>query len=620
MRKFITAVVILAGGILIILTAGCYSPGGAVPEEGHPAVPQAWTAGDVDAAVSMTLEKIHSPAPTESGIPPQECNYIQYLRFKPVEGSENPQDADAIIVLSPGLLGGAGSLEGISRQLVYMALEQRGINLEVWAIDRRANNLEDLTGLNAAEEAHDTQIAVDYIYNGAEIDGRKFAGFLTGNEEPYLSEFGLELIMRDLYTVITTNVPDPEMRRQKVFVGGHSLGGILTAMFAAWDFDGDPATLEDAGYMNCAGLIALDSVLYTGVGYTKSYVESFYMGLAAEDVLGEDIPSDAAPEDADELYTHLLQSLRDGSLPRILNPVLMLVCPEFFALMEPLAMEAAWRPDEESDLLHRIPYNDGIPLTFLMLHSKDFDNFIYHAPSIRDFRFTNEALFGIIMDDNFQPVNPLQTSIGFLGGGAVAEKQFPLPQDWANLPELSILKSGFNMDGQFIANDAGPSLFELGSGPLYTWINFDEIGDEADPDLTDASGTLTFTTTREEVTDIRDAARFMYTGPTNALEWYFPTRTVLDMMMAVLVQDWGPEHGITLLHQDKVAGMPQITFMAEKGPFIGLTEPLVDYFPPEVIVLEGYNHLDVCVAAPDRPSRRQNEVNDLILDFVIENL
>ena len=43
------------------------------------------------------------------------------------------------------------------------------------------------------------------------------------------------------------------------------------------------------------------------------------------------------------------------------------------------------------------------------------------------------------------------------------------------------------------------------------------------------------------------------------------------------------------------------------------------FFPPEVIVLEGYNHLDVCVAAPDRPSRRQNEVNDPILDFVIEN-
>jgi hypothetical protein len=40
-------------------------------------------------------------------------------------------------------------------------------------------------------------------------------------------------------------------------------------------------------------------------------------------------------------------------------------------------------------------------------------------------------------------------------------------------------------------------------------------------------------------------------------------------------------------------------------------------FMRKIIVVEGYNHLDVCVAAPDRPSRRQNELNDPILDFVL---
>ncbi len=54
-------------------------------------------------------------------------------------------------------------------------------------------------------------------------------------------------------------IPDPEKRRKKVFVGGHSYGGLAASMFAGWDLDGDPETLDDAGYMNCAGLFAFDT-------------------------------------------------------------------------------------------------------------------------------------------------------------------------------------------------------------------------------------------------------------------------------------------------------------------------------------------------------------------------
>ena len=48
--------------------------------------------------------------------------------------------------------------------------------------------------------------------------------------------------------------------------GGHSLGGPLTAAFASWDFDGDPATRRDAGYKQCAGLVGLDTTLALGGG------------------------------------------------------------------------------------------------------------------------------------------------------------------------------------------------------------------------------------------------------------------------------------------------------------------------------------------------------------------
>ena len=60
---------------------------------------------------------------------------------------------DAILVLIPGFMGGANSFDYIGRQLVSMA-EAEGVgSLEVWAVDRRTNCLEDLTGMNAAEAA-----------------------------------------------------------------------------------------------------------------------------------------------------------------------------------------------------------------------------------------------------------------------------------------------------------------------------------------------------------------------------------------------------------------------------------------------------------------------------------
>ncbi len=600
MRRGAGLVIFFCSGMLLLSVAGCYQPGGPVPEGKHAAAARAWTMEDVDAEVVMTLGRVHSPAPDGNGVPPGECDWIHYLRFRPAEGSMDPGDADAVIILIPGLLGGAGSLETISRQMVYMALKQRGKRIEVWAVDRRPNNLEDLTGLNAAEEARDTDVAIDYLYGGAEIGGKRFAGFLGDADVPFLSEFGLELAMNDIYTLITANFPDPALRRQKVFVGGHSLGGPLTALFAGWDFDGDAATLDDAGFMNCAGLIGLDTMLEADL---SSFTET-----PAEEVLGADVTAQAAAN-AGELYASLVEGIRKGSLPRIIPP--MPLGPEIMAMQELLAMEAAWHPDDESTLLRRMPKSSQVDVNLRMLHARALGQFLLPVPYITDFRYTNEALLGIFTDDNFNPINPLQASTGFLEGGAVVRKHFPLPQDLASIPQLSLLKTFINMDGQFVANDAGPNYCRLGRGPLYSWVNFDEIGDASDPDYRDLKGSLTYTTVGEEVSDIQDVARFLYRGPSNALEWYFTTRILLDMLMAAMGH--GPECGIDFLHGDAIDAMPQIDFVAAKGPLL----LIADNLPDDIIVLEGYNHLDVCVAAPDRPSRRPNEVIDPLLDFVL---
>jgi pimeloyl-ACP methyl ester carboxylesterase len=595
MRKILPRAIIILGAILLLVLTGCYMQGGPVPEEKHSSVARAWTMQDVDDAVSITMEKIYSPAPTGNGAPPEECNYIHYLRFGLKEIGTTPSDADAIIVLMPGFLGGANSLEGISRQLVYMAWKQRNKHIEVWVVDRRANNIEDLAGMNAAEEAHDTNVAIDYYYNGAEIDGHKFQGFLTSGDVPYLSEFGLELAMKDVYTVITTNVPDPAVRRQKVFVGGHSLGGPLTAYFAGWDFDGDPATLDDAGYMNCAGLIGLDTIVSPDLNFAEVNLS--------------DLLADAPMSPEEEYYNYVVNVFRTGEQPRFVT--LPVMGTETLALNELMAMEAAWHPDDESTLLDRVPYGDQTRFDLQCLHCGSLDNFLFHVPSIKDFRYTNEAQLGVMVDDNFNPMTALQVSAGFLNGGSVVKKQFPLPEDLASLPALQLVRAAFDMDGQFIANDAGPSLFQLGNGPLYTWANFDEIGDNNDLDYKSTDGSLTYTTAIEEVSDIQDVARFLYKGPTNATEWYFPLRFVADMQAALA--PWGTKYGLNFLHGDKVAGCPLIDFVASKGPLSGM----LDKLPSFVRILEGYNHLDVCVAAPDRPSRRPNELIGPIMDFVL---
>jgi len=272
------AAVCLASLLVLIPLAGCYRPGGPVPEAPHPGVPRAWTQEEVDAAVVMEEQAVAAPLPEEWGAP-DACDEIRFLRFRPADGSTldpadpervNPQTTDAMLVMLPGILEGANGFEYLGRQMVYMAREQDGLDLEIWAVERRPNRLEDLSAANYLEGELDAgritaieaaRMAMGYYYLGEEVNGRVFQGWLKDPDVPFLAEFGLALATEDVFKVIETMVPDPAVRKEKVFVGGHSLGGIMTSMFAGWDRDGDPSTLEDAGFNNCAGLFGFDTTV-----------------------------------------------------------------------------------------------------------------------------------------------------------------------------------------------------------------------------------------------------------------------------------------------------------------------------------------------------------------------
>jgi hypothetical protein len=548
--------------VWIFLLPACYQPGGPVPEA--PVAPA--SREPIPQAVIVEEVLVSSPYPRENGEIPGEllcgwdCDFIRFTRYRP-ETAGAPKPVEAILVLIPGYMGGANSFDYIGRQLVSMAEADDGVgSLEVWALDRRTNCLEDLTGMNAAEAAGDPEIALDYYYHGLELSGNTFQGFLGESDVPFLSEFGLSLLMDDIRKIVSEMLPDGADPKETVFVGGHSAGGGYASYFAGWDFDGNAATEEDAGFSNCAGLIGLDGTV----------------GARSGDFIEE------------TEYARRLGEIRSGAAARL--NLLMGVTPEALALFEIIGMNAHLFPDAESTLSQDAPYSDSVASLMRMLNSRDLIHYLTGTPSFADFRYTNEAVLGAFFDDNFNPVGILQTSMGFLQGGPVVEKDFP--GDLADLLGLF----GIQKEGLFIPWDAGPPN-RLGSGPLYSWVNFDEVGNASDPDYQDSAGVLTYTNWREEVVDIQDVAVSLYRGETNFPEWYYTSRIGLDGQAASA--PYASSYELSFFHNDKIESLPLLNLRASE--------------------LEGYNHQDVLFAAADRPTHRESEILGPMMDFVFAN-
>jgi hypothetical protein len=315
------------------------------------------------------------------------------------------------------------------------------------------------------------------------------------------------------------------------------------------------------------------------------------------------------------VYAELVKNLREDPASDRILPFPM-IGAEVMSLLEALAMLADWAPDSECTMIHEVPYSESVEILLRFFHSRDLATFMDGVPQVTDFRYTNEAMLGVVFDDSFAPVGMIQNSMGFLGGGAMIEKQFPMSDLLENIPLLSdVLGMILGQGDYFIANDAGPSVFELGKGPLYHWVNFDEVGDEEDPLYQDAAGEVTYTTKANEVADIQDVARVIYRGPTNLTEWYFSTRLLIDLMAALF--PYGTDYGLNFLHGDRVGELPKIEFLGEQGVLNGGLMDLL--LPYEYEFIEGYNHMDVLTASANTPDHRENEVIGPLIDFVLEN-
>ena len=605
--------------VVLCALTGCYDPEGPIPEAKKPSTAPLWTDAEVDALVVSTYES--APAIYQVSHPdlPPQCHDVKYLRFKTRSSSDDSAEADAALLLMPGVLEGANGFEYIGRQLVYMAKTQRNKNIEVWSMDRRSNCLEDLTGFEAAEQAHTVTEAEDlllgYYYFGEEIEGKKFAGFLKGKGTEPLKDFGMEQSTLDMYAILQHRIPDPEVSRKKVFVGGHSLGGAHTSLFLAWDMDGDPATSDDQGANLVAGAVGLDTAIGAiGDFVTSSQPADAFVNL---DEAKQQIAAELEAEnntDPSAGYQRLIGWLERGLLPRSVD-VPAIFSAEAIALPEAVGILAAKAPDQESTVLKRMPQSLVVKNLFRLFHTRDSNNFLF-GPFIEDFRYTNEAQVGLMFDAHFSTLAILHTSLGHMHGGPVVGR-WPILSSVRNLPYLGNLVKGVaGSKQQHIAADAGPDRQHLGQGPVYTWADMTEIACADDPIYTDVTGRYEYTNNTEEMVRIEDFVRALYIGPTNLTEWYFPLRIMLDLEMAA--QSWAPEFGINTFNQEAYKTVPTLQIIA-KGS--GL-----NFFIPEEtgriltqIELTGHSHLDPMFATVNTPSLHENRIADNVLDFMISH-
>ncbi|MBL8955316.1 MAG: hypothetical protein JNK82_31370, partial [Myxococcaceae bacterium] len=318
--------------------------------------------------VSIRRDLIRVAAPKPEANPmtgtatPDALDAVVVLRYRVDTAGGPPQPARAVVVLMPGFLGGAGGFDALARAVVRRSTPDAP--LEAWAIDRRANLLEDHAGIDAAADAGNPDVLTSYYFE----PGSTFGGFRSQDDLAYASEWGMASTMADLRAVIA-QVPAAE-RKARVILAGHSLGGTLVAQYAAWDFEGS------AGHDELAGLVMIDSV-------TGREGEPIAVTRDEYETTGVMSPSMGAPVS--------LASVR-GSARYVALPLLE-------ASLYPLGAGAALRAMLRPDLLERdVPRAEALKLLFGLSTLP---------------RFTNRAAFGLVFDAASCPV-----SIAAVNGGA----------------------------------------------------------------------------------------------------------------------------------------------------------------------------------------------------------
>lgn len=342
-------------------------------------IPVDWPSMEVPASTVPTdgvrrdVFRVAGPAPaanpTTMESTPSELDFTQVLRYR--QDTASPVPARAIILAMPGFLAGGAAFEGLARAMVKRGAAS-DFALEVWAIDRRSNLLEDLTGMDTAEAAGDPEIAQGYYFGRETIDGEAFPGYLGQDEVSYMSEWGLETHVDDLRAVLAL-IPEAE-RQGHVFLMGHSLGAFFTEVYAAWRFEDGTRGVEEL-----AGLILIDGILGATPSTETEYNDGTTGGFATPGL------------------TTVRERTRYTELPFLGIDV--------YARAEVLSMRALAAPDE-------VVVDIGRDRTAGLL----LDLSLAEVPAM-----TNRAAIAVAFDDQFAPLSFIRAKLGGLTGGPVEE-------------------------------------------------------------------------------------------------------------------------------------------------------------------------------------------------------
>jgi len=281
--------------------------------------------------------------------------------------------------------------------------------------------------------------------------------------------------------------------------------------------------------------------------------------------------------------------LRAGTMDVLMPTSEIGYVPTTYLGVEVNAMMADAAPDEESEFYARTADLDVDPRSDVILRiamSKDLFQFLSGEVYQKKVRWTNEALFGIVFDNNFNPITMNESAMGFLSG-PVSEKSFPA------IGNLDAILPSFMWDPMSGFMPYDRMYIPSSTTYLYRWVNSDEIASDAYASR--------YTSSSDEVSDLHDIAKCCYEGPSNIAEWYYTTRLFADIMIANTA---GAErYGLNLLHADDLPGVPTFIRLNKEGTNIGYAR--MNGMDTRGIVLPG-QHLDVLMMDMDRDPNAKN--------------
>jgi pimeloyl-ACP methyl ester carboxylesterase len=213
----------------LLLTSALLAACAPAPQLVRPSTPAVTTPSD--AVLSrVSAVRVVRPSFVVPGTPP-ELNASITVRYGPTRPK-------TVLLLMPGFLGGSGSFDRLARQIVALSPDTA-----VWTVDRRSNLLEPQAQIAAASPAQLAQIVRD----GLPPRSRESVSFMR--------DWGLDVTLRDWRVAIR----EARALTPDVFIGGHSMGGSLTGLYAAYDFGAAPGEVG-RGWDDVRGLVMLDGV------------------------------------------------------------------------------------------------------------------------------------------------------------------------------------------------------------------------------------------------------------------------------------------------------------------------------------------------------------------------